>query len=68
MPAHIEKEGDNMECKFYEMVDHFEDAVALMDDELREQVIREHDPETEEEFLAFYLELHYKKYGKEFTI
>lgn len=57
-----------MASDFYEMVDHFEEAVALMDDEMREQVIREHDPETEEEFLSFYLALHFKKYGKEFTI
>lgn len=52
---------------FFEMVEHFEAAVALMDD-IREQVLRDHDPETEEEFLAFYLEEHYKKYGREFTI
>ena len=57
-----------MACDFYEMVDHFEDAVALMDDDLREQVIREFDPETEEEFLSFYLDLHFKKYRREFTI
>ena len=57
-----------MASSFYEMVEHFEDAVALMDDDIREQVLRDHDPETEEEFLAFYLEEHFKKYGKEFTI
>ena len=46
----------------------FDAAVALMDDEIREQVHAEIAPCTEEEFLVRYMELHLAKYGEEFTI
>lgn len=44
----------------------FEAAVALMDDELREQVHMDLAPCTEEEFLEAYKAAHLAKYGEEF--
>ena len=46
----------------------FEAYVALMDDEIREQVHSELAPCTEEEFLTRYQELHVEKYGAELEI
>ena len=45
----------------------FEQAVALMDDEIREEIHMELAPCTEEEFLEAYKEAHLKKYGEEFV-
>lgn len=44
----------------------FEAAVALMDDEIREQLHAELAPCTEEEFLEAYKAAHLAKYGEEF--
>lgn len=46
----------------------FDAAVALMDDEIREELHNKLAPCTEEEFLEAYIEAHFKKYGEEFTI
>lgn len=46
----------------------FDAAVALMNDEIREDLHNKLAPCTEEEFLEAYIEAHYKKYGVEFTI
>jgi len=43
-------------------------AVALMDDELREQVHADLAPCTELEFLERYMELHREKYGVDFVV
>lgn len=49
-----------------EFVPCFEQAVALMDDDLREQVHAE-DPGSDKAFLDRYMELHQEKYGEEFS-
>lgn len=46
----------------------FDVWVNLMDDELREQVHAELAPCTDETFLERYKQLHFEKYGEEFTI
>lgn len=46
----------------------YDQAVALMDDELREQVHREIAPCSDIEFLEAYMVLHEQKYGEEFTV
>ena len=46
----------------------FDAAVALMDDEIREELHNKLAPCTEDEFLEAYIEAHFKKYGEEFTI
>lgn len=46
----------------------FEAYVALMDDEICEQVHSELAPCTDEEFLTRYQELHVEKYGAELEI
>lgn len=46
----------------------FDVWVNLMDDELREQVHAELAPCTDEVFLERYKQLHFEKYGEEFTI
>ena len=46
----------------------FDAAVALMDDEIREELHNKLAPCTEEEFLEAYIEAHFQKYGEEFTI
>ena len=43
-------------------------AVDMMDDEIREDVHGDLAPCTELEFLTVYMERHFQKYGKEFTI
>lgn len=43
-------------------------AVALMDDEIRERLHNSGDYETEESFLAAYMEAHEAKYGVAFCI
>ena len=48
------------------MVENYESAVALMDDEIREQVHTDLAPCTEEEFLAEYCRRHEEKYGEHF--
>lgn len=47
---------------------YFAEYVALMDDELREQVHQELSPCTDEEFLNRYQELHNEKYGEDLEI
>lgn len=46
----------------------FETAVALMDDEIREEVHAELAPCSEEEFLMAYMDRHFEKYGEYFQI
>lgn len=46
----------------------FDQAVNLMDDEIRERLHRELAPCTEEEFLRAYMAAHLDKYGEEFAI
>lgn len=43
-------------------------AVELMDDEIREELHREGNYTTEEDFLAAYMEAHEAKYNEQFTI
>ena len=43
-------------------------AVALMDDDIREEIHAEISPCSELEFLTEYMQRHLKKYGIEFTI
>lgn len=54
----------------HKMIDvkDFDAAVALMDDEIREELHRELAPCTEEEFLRAYEKRHLEKYGEPFTI
>lgn len=47
---------------------HYNAAVELMDDELREAVHNDLAPCTDKEFLAEYMKRHLEKYGEEFTI
>lgn len=47
---------------------NFNQAVALMDDDIREELHRELAPCTELEFLEAYMERHEQKYGTPFTI
>jgi hypothetical protein len=46
----------------------FDAAVALMDDDIREELHEELSPCTEQRFFNAYLEQHYADYGEEFTI
>lgn len=46
----------------------YQAAEALMDDEIREDLAREMAPCTEEDFLAEYMDRHYRKYGTAFVI
>lgn len=50
-----------------EQVD-YDAAVILMDDDLREQLHAELAPCTEQEFFDEYVELHFERYGEEFTV
>lgn len=45
----------------------FEEAVNLMDDELREQVSAEMAPCTDQDFIDRYADLHEKKFGEGFA-
>jgi hypothetical protein len=49
-------------------LEHYDAAVALMDDELREELHRELAPCTKEEFLRAYEQRHLEKFGEEFQI
>ena len=64
-----EQEADELVEKLAEYEDRkqFETAVALMDDEIREDLHREMAPCTDAEFLAAYKERHAEKYGEEFS-
>ena len=46
----------------------YEQAVNLMDDEIREELHEEMSPCTDEEFLTAYIKAHKAKYGKDFEI
>lgn len=46
----------------------YEAAVALMDDELREQIHADLAPCTEQEFYNEYCERHFFKFGENFTV
>ena len=50
------------------LLSHWDAAVMLMDDELRERVHTELAPCTNEAFLERYCELHVEKYGIPFVI
>ena len=47
---------------------YYNEAVSLMDDELREKIHAELSPCTEEEFLREYEKRHFEKFGEEFEI
>lgn len=47
---------------------YFEEAVQLMDDELREEIHADLAPCTQEEFLREYEKRHLEKYGEEFSL
>ena len=49
-------------------IKYFDQAVELMDDEIREEMHREGKWNTEEAFLREYERRHFEKYGEEFTI
>lgn len=46
----------------------FEEAVNLMDDEIREEVHRKMAPCSEQEFMDAYAKAHHEKYGEEFKV
>ena len=46
----------------------FDAAVALMDDDIREELAAELAPCSDQRFFNAYLEQHYADYGEEFTI
>nr|DAF04482.1 MAG TPA: hypothetical protein [Caudoviricetes sp.] len=46
----------------------FDAAVALMDDDIREELHEELSPCSAQRFFNAYLEQHYADYGEEFTI
>lgn len=46
----------------------FDEAVALMDDNLRERIHRENAPCAEEMFLALYLKAHKEKFNEDFSV
>lgn len=46
----------------------YEEAVNLMDDELREKLHAELAPCSDLEFLTAYMEAHREKFGEEFTV
>ena len=46
----------------------FSAAVALMDDEIREEVHADLAPCTEQEFFTEYCKRHFAKYGEDFTV
>ena len=46
----------------------YNQAINLMDDELREELHRELAPCTDEEFLEAYIKAHEEKFGEEFAI
>jgi hypothetical protein len=46
----------------------FDAAVALMDDDIREELHEELSPCSDQRFFNAYLEQHYADYGVEFTI
>lgn len=60
--AYIERSNTMIDMKYYKQ------AVELMDDEIREEMHRERDWETDEEFLREYERRHLEKYGTEFQI
>lgn len=47
---------------------NYDAAVALMDDDLREELAGDFAPCTEQEFFNAYCTAHLAKYGKEFEI
>lgn len=46
----------------------FEQAVNLMDDNIREELHRELVPCTDEEFLSAYIKAHEEKFGESFSV
>ena len=47
---------------------YFDAAVALMDDDIREELHRELAPCTDQEFLEAYMKRHEEKYGIVFVV
>lgn len=60
--AYIERSNTMIDMTYYKQ------AVELMDDEIREEMHRERDWDTDEEFLREYERRHLEKYGTEFQI
>ena len=50
------------------ILENWDIAVEMMDDEIRERIHAELAPCSEEEFLAAYMEAHEEAFGEEFTI
>lgn len=50
------------------MIEHYEAAVQLMDDELREEIHAELAPCSDIDFLTEYIKRHYEKYGEVFSV
>ncbi len=46
----------------------YNQAVELMDDDIREQLHQELAPCSDEKFLSEYMIAHFEKYGKEFEV
>ena len=59
MSIYVELNGDRV---------NYDVAVALMDDDLREELHLDLAPCTEQEFLDAYAEAHKAKYGEEFHV
>lgn len=47
---------------------YFSAAIALMDDEIREEVHADMSPCTEQDFFTEYCKRHFAKYGEIFTV
>ena len=62
------RKGEKMSAKEIIESGLFEQAVNLMDDEIREDLHRELAPCSDEEFLTEYMKKHEEKFGEEFTI
>lgn len=61
---------ESIECRAQEIIEngYYASAVALMDDEIREEVHADLAPCSEVEFLKEYMRRHYAKYGEEFCV
>lgn len=66
--ADMKGAGKMVKVMLNDEVVYFESCVALMDDEIREELHRELAPCTEQEFLDAYIKRHHEKYNEDFTI
>ena len=70
LPKYCPYCGKNLSGRSSKMIDmeYYAQAVELMDDEIREEMHRERDWDSEEEFLREYEKRHLAKYGEAFTV